>query len=223
MRVRRKAVALALFVVSLTSAHGLEPIATVGPPIQPDYLIPINPTERKYESEIEKLLGNRSGNGTMIYTEATSSGRDFVVSAWGRDYVNDRHQKNFITLVEVSLESGGGLLKKYDSDVPIDSEFAIAIQRAWATMLLKTRFPEHRHRGADGWQTEFSVFVRGLGAAYGQLWSPSEGLPKELMDIGFCLADFCKLPEEKRKESREAILQRLNAFTRNVSSKRRRR
>jgi len=97
-------------------------------------------------------------------------------------------------------------------------DFAIAVQRAWAAMLLKTRYPARQYLGLDGWRTEFSVSVRGEGAVYGQLWSPSEGLPKELMDLGFALADYCKAPESERPEKRKKLMRWLEDFAKRAAA-----
>jgi len=155
----------------------------------------------------------------MIYTQSPFDGGDFVVSVWGEGEGGARKEgavHNFITLMEVSPKANDNATARSSLDVRIDAEFAIAIQRAWATMLLKTRFPVTRYRGADGWQTEFSVFVRGIGAVYGQLWSPSEGLTKEFMDIGFALAHFCKATEAERIEKRKEMMHWLEDFASRV-------
>src|SRR5216110_540244 len=51
----------------------------------PKFLVPVNPNDRAYEQAIESLLHGRQGRGTMIYTESTYAGNDFVISAWGKD------------------------------------------------------------------------------------------------------------------------------------------
>ena len=196
-------------------AFALEPIGLVGPPTHPNYLVPVNPQAREYQKAIEDLLAGRWGDGTMIYANSPYTGRDFAVSVWNRGSLNEESEsanRCFITLVEISPGERGQAIKKRDINVPIDTEFAVAAQRAWANMLLKTRFPTSRYLGADGCQTEFSVWIRGLGGVYGQLWCPSEGLPKELMEIGFALADYCNTPESERDEKRKKLILRLNDF-----------
>src|SRR5437588_12803010 len=62
-----------------------------------DYLMPINPV-RPYEDSVERLLGNRWGHGTMIYSDLTGvTGESFAVSVWGRD--NERKR---LTCLELS-------------------------------------------------------------------------------------------------------------------------
>ncbi len=212
----RKLLSSLLGLLSVTSALALEPIKLSEPPMGPKYLVPVEPFGREYEKSILALLGERWGSGTMIYYDSTD---DFVVSVWGKDYENDDHKyhlHNFVTLIEVS-QTDAGAVAKSQLDVPIDVDFSVAVQRAWATMLLKTRYPIHRYLGVDGWQTEFSVAVQGAGDVYGQLWSPSEGLPKEFMDLGFALVDYCKTKESSRKEKRNKLVRRLKDFEDKVS------
>jgi hypothetical protein len=206
---------LLIFVVA-ASAIAADPVKLPGPTIEPKYLVPVDPHARQDEEAIEKLLGDRRGSGTMIYTDSTGSA--FVVSVWGKDYANYDYEHalhNFVTFIEVSLQGKGDFTRavaKKEMEVAIDADLAIAVQRAWAAMLLKTRYPTSQYLGLDGWQTEFSVSVRGAGTVYGQLWSPSNGLPKELMDLGFALVDYCKAPETERPERRKKLKQWLEDF-----------
>ncbi len=217
----KKMPALILFSILVFPGIAADPLKLTGSVKSPKYLVPIDPHTRKDEEAIEKLLGDRWGYGTMIYTDST--GRAFVVSVWGKDYANydyEHPRQNFITLIEVSLtheaDSTHAIPTK-EIEVPINVELAIAVQRAWAAMLLKTRYPTTPYLGLDGWRTEFSVGVRGAGAVYGQLWSPSDGLPKELMDLGFALADYCKAPQHERFDKRKQLLQWLQDFTKRLA------
>ena len=203
-----------VFIVG-ASALGADPIRLMWPTQEPDYLKPISPNDRKTEAYFEKLLDHRRGSGTMPFT-LNIWAEHLPCLSGGATTKMIGSRENFITLVELAGLSRPER-KKFDTDVAIDAELAIAVQRAWATMLLKTRFPEHPYWVADGSQIEFSVFVRGLGDIYGQASSPSKGFTKELMDIGFSLAEFTKLTEEERKEKRDALLKRLETFTRDVS------
>lgn len=208
--------ACVLFFLLTRSIVAADPIKLGGAPINPKYFLPVDPHNRQDEEAIEGLLGDRRGNGTMIYTD--SAGGAFVVSVWGKDYAKYDYEHplhNFIIFIEVSLEGKGrptAAVSKKEIQVEIDVDLAIAVQRAWAAMLLKTRYPTGRYLGLDGWQTEFSVSVRGIGGVYGQLWSPSEGLPKELMDLGFALVDYCKVPESQRPEKRKKLIYWLEDF-----------
>ena len=85
-------------------------------------------------------------------------------------------------------------------------------------MLLQTRYPARQYRGLDGAEIEFSVFVRGLGNIYGRIWSPSAGLPKEITDIGFALANYCNAPEAERPDRRGKLVVWLNDFAQRKAS-----
>ena len=215
-------VACLLFFLLTASIVAADPIKLGGSPINPNYFVPVDPDDRQDQEAIEKLLGDRRGNGTMIYTN--SSGEAFVLSVWGKDYAKYDYEHalhNFMTFIEVSLEGKGRstrAVSKKEIQVGIDVDFAIAVQRSWAAMLLKTRYPTGRYLGLDGWQTEFSVSVRGVGGVYGQLWSPSEGLPKELMDLGFALVDYCKAPENQRPEKRKKLIYWLEDFAKRAEA-----
>jgi hypothetical protein len=204
------------------AVFALEPIRLVEPSFEPAYLVPVNPENREYEVAIQKLLAKRWGNGTMIYTESTYDHHDFVVSVWGKDHPRDDNKHflhNFITVIDVApSKNRTGAVRTKEIDIAIDEEFAIAVQRAWAAMLLKTRYPTNPYLGLDGSQTEFSVWVGGAGTLYGQLWSPSEGFPKELMDIGFALADYCRTPESGRPEKRNQLMRSLQDFEKRVTA-----
>jgi hypothetical protein len=202
----------------ISSAFALEP-TQLGESRQgsPEYLVPVSPNGRQHEAAIEKLLGSRWGNGAMIYLG--TSGENFAVSVWGKDYApknsGEHALNNFITFIEVAFEGQEDSIRAVatkELQVPIDSDFAIAVQRAWAAMILKTRYPKNRYLGGGGFQTEFSVWVKGVGGAFGQLWSPRSGLTKELMDLGFALADYCKTPESERPNKRDKLVKWLADF-----------
>lgn len=90
----------------------------------------------------------------------------------------------------------------------ISYELAVAIHRTWARMLLLTRYPAGVSRGLDGTTYRFSTFVRGMGVLEGEAWSPSEGLPAEMVALGEALRDFTV----NRFGNEEALIARLQAF-----------
>jgi hypothetical protein len=211
------------FVTAITglmtcSGVAIDPVGLDQHNVEPKYLVPVDLHGRKYEEEVEKLLGKRGGNGTMIYNDLV--GGEFAVSVWGKGYANydyDHPLQNFITFIKLVPGKGAKLVRaQKDIEVPIDIDFAMTIQRAWATMLIKTRYPQNSYLGADGWTAEFSMWVRGAGGVYGYTWSPESGLPKEFMDIGFALADYCKAPEGERLNQREKLMNRLEEFRKRV-------
>jgi hypothetical protein len=188
-----------------------EPLGLKYEPTEPRFLVPVSPDGREYEEAVRKILDRRWGFGTMIYE---TLGQFFAVSVWGKDHANDDQDHplhNCITYLELDGPSRDAKATK-DIDVPIDIDFAIAVQRAWARMLLKSRYPEKSFLGADGFSAEFSAWVRSVGGVYGYTWSPSKGLPKEMVDLGFALADYCKAPAAERPKLREKLVRRLAEF-----------
>lgn len=193
----------------------IAPSAPGGTTTHPKYLAPVNPNDRAYEQAIEKLLDGRQGRGTMIYTESPYAEGDFVISVWGKDRSDrdvDHPLNNFLTLIKVSPGKPGEAIRKAEIETPIDAHLATSIEKAWANVLLKTRYPQGPYLGLDGWQAEFSVFVRRMGTLYGQLWSPSEGLTKELMDVGFALSKYVEASAEERVLMRKTLMRRLDAL-----------
>ncbi len=208
---------LLLFLVAASAAICVaeppDPVRLKYEPTDPQFLVPVSPgSGRDYERAVERILDSRVGFGTMIYETV---GEFFAVSVWGKDYAansnNDHPLHNFITYLELDGASGDAKATK-DVNVPIDIDFAITVQRAWATMLLKTRWPEKSFLGADGYSAEFSCSVRSAGGVYGYTWSPRGGLTKEMVDLGFALADYCKAPDPKRPQLREQLMKSLKDF-----------
>lgn len=202
---------VSLSAISLFAASN--PVRLKYDPTDPKFLVPVSPYGRDYEEAVEKILGNRWGLGTMIYDD--SVGKKFAVSVWGKDYADydyDHPLHNFVTYLKLTSDSDDHLRAETNVDVPIDLELAMAVQRAWATMLLKSRYPEKSFSGADGWSVEFSVWIKSAGGVYGYAWSPSTGLTKELMDLGVSLADYCKATEAERPARRQKLMRGLEEF-----------
>lgn len=184
-----------------------------GATTHPKYLVPVDPSDRAYEQAIEKLLDGRQGRGTMIYTESRNAEGDFVISTWGKDRSDrdvDQPLNNFLTLIKVSPGKPGEAIRKAEIEIPIDAQLATAIEKAWTAILLKTRYPEGPYLGLDGCRVEFSVFVRRMGPLYGQLWSPSKGLTKELMDVGLALSKYVEASQQERVLMRKELMGRLD-------------
>jgi hypothetical protein len=207
-----KKLAVCLVVLAAAQCLGVpDPVRLKYEPTEPKFLVPVSPYGREYEAAVVKILDKRWGFGTMIYETV---GEFFAVSVWGKDYANydyDHPLHNFITYLELDGASGDAKATK-DVDVPIDIDFAIAVQRAWATMLLKSCYPEKSFLGADGYTAEFSAEVRSVGGVYGYTWSPSGGLTKEMVELGSALADYCKAPGEEQPKLRQNLMARLKDF-----------
>jgi hypothetical protein len=202
---------LTAVVVTARCLAAREPVGLKYEPTEPRFLVPVSPDGREYEGAVRKILDRRWGFGTMIYETLDQF---FAVSVWGKDRATDDQDHplhNFVTYLELDGASRDAKATK-DMDVPIDIDFAIAVQRAWARMLLKSRYPEKRFLGADGFSAEFSVWVRSVGGVYGYTASPSRGLPKEMVDLGLALTDYCKAAAAERPKLREKLMRRLAEF-----------
>lgn len=123
-----------------------------------------------------------------------------------RNLVPQSERLYSITMTEASSSKEGAPLSRWDRQISL--ELAIAIQRAWARMLLLTRYPAGVSRGLDGTTYRFSTFVRGMGDLEGETWSPDEGLPAEMVALGESLKDFTV----KQIGTEEELIARLQAF-----------
>ncbi|MDC7825774.1 hypothetical protein PQS90_11510 [Pseudomonas sp. BLCC-B13] len=90
----------------------------------------------------------------------------------------------------------------------ISPQLAIAIQRAWAGMLVETRYTKDFSSGLDGATYQFSVWITGLGKLYGETHSPKGGRPAEIVSLGQALIDYA----ENGKAAEEPLAQRMMAF-----------
>jgi len=206
--------ALAFCIALIVAEHSFaapDPIRLKYEPTEPKFLVPVSPQGRDYQQAVLKILDKRWGLGTMIYDTV---GDFFAVSVWGTGRSNSGHDQpvhSFITYLR--LDGAGGSAKpESEIDIPIDVEFALTVQRAWATMLLKSRYPEKSFLGADGFTAEFSVWVSGAGAVFGYTWSPERGLSREMVDLGFSLAEYCKAPPAQRSARRAKLMEQLQSF-----------
>ena len=135
----------------------------------------------------KQLLVTSGDYGRMILVPAFEG--PTAVSVYGSAFTDEYPKQpwSFHITVTKANKSRGSRLKITRLDVSIDREFAVAIQRAWATMLLNTRYPQKSRFVMDGYTAEFSVFVRGAGILYGRIQTPETGLPKEFVEIGLDL------------------------------------
>ena len=97
-------------------------------------------------------------------------------------------------------------------DLQISKQLAVAIQRAWARMLLRTKYPETSYAGLDGERYEFGLFVRGIGDLKGEIWSPSKGLPAEIVALGKKLETFAEAEKPLSVEGEAELIKELKAF-----------
>lgn len=104
-----------------------------------------------------------------------------------------------------SVERSELVVKRYDVEIP--RSLAVAVQRAWATLLRQTRYAKGYSDGHDGEISRFSVFVRGHGFLTGEIWSPESGLTAAIRVAGDHLVDLCRTPAHERSN----VLKRLQA------------
>ena len=152
---------------------------------QPNHLVPVGQNTDKYYNIVQKKLLPTSGDyGRMIYFPSFRG--EFAVSVYeyeSTDSANKVSQQFRITLTKATRSIWYSTPENNDekqqkpveikrSDTIIDKAFSVAIQRAWAAMLLQTRYPSKSYVGCDGSTAEFSVWVRGAGVLRGEIWSP---------------------------------------------------
>jgi hypothetical protein len=210
-------VLLTLLVATCSAGDFLEVVAKGR---QPNHLVPVYHHDAPYAALVrERLLVTSGECGRMIFYPSFEP--EFAVSVHSRDprTRDPKRAERFqmtLTEAESSLyfsipENRGrksrkpGLVRviRYDADVP--REVAATVQRVWAAVLQQTRYPKAAYAGLDGATAEFSVTVRGLGVLEGEIWSPKEGLPAALMQMGFRLAKYCKATPEKRRSMLQDI------------------
>lgn len=193
-----------------------------------DYLEPVPSQHDEYEDLLQKKLLVTSGDyGRMLFLPSFTG--EWAVSVYNKEPQSQGSVKYCITLTEAkknlyySFPENNDQKKRKDvivrrTDVEIDREFAVKIQRAWATYILETRYSKTNNDGVDGYVARFSVWVRGEGNIQGQVWTPSRGLPLEFVELGFALVDYCKAPERKHPILRKEILEKLSSFTERVKN-----
>ncbi len=93
------------------------------------------------------------------------------------------------------------------ADVQISRELALAVQRAWATMLSRTRAEEERYLYTDAATVEFV-----LGSQRGEITPPRPGLTSEMYAIGEALAKLCALQPAQRAPEEKKLVERLERF-----------
>ncbi len=180
---------------------------------EPSHLEPVPPRLYEYSRIENQLLVTSGDYGRMILVPCFEA--PTALSVYGSELTDEypKEPRSFHITVTKANKSRSARLKITRLDVTIDREFAVAIQRAWATMLLNTHYHQKSHLVMDGYTAEFSVFVRGAGILYGRIQSPERGLPKEFVEIGLQLVDYCSASEKERSTKRKVIIERLEKLT----------
>ena len=94
-------------------------------------------------------------------------------------------------------------------DASISGELAAAVQKAWATMLSRTRPDEVIFLSTDAPTVEFT-----LGSKRGEVTPPRRGLTGDMFQIGEALAKLCDIPTGQRPAEEKKLIGRLAIFER---------
>lgn len=203
--------------------------AEFGP--QPNHLEPIDSHSSAYRKNISKyLLVTSSELGVMITLPSFEPESAVAIYGTGSTTTglpsldlnpkpeNISEDKFFITSTKAkqripeTVTADDVKIEVVRHDLQISKQLAVAIQRAWARMLLRTKYPEASYVGLDGERYEFGLFVRGLGDLKGGIWSPSKGLPAEIVALGKKLRTFAESEKPLSIEGEAGLIEELKAF-----------
>lgn len=205
---------------------------------QPDFLEPVDDQGSNYSKRIAKYLfltGSECGRfvirpsfdsevSVAVHGEAT---KNQIERHGGRWAVPASEKQYYLTLTTACdslwytmAENRGGLLgwktkhvRVKREDREISMELAVAVQRAWARMLQRTSYSASWMGGLDGTKYQFSVYVRGQGTLFGEIWNPYKGRPVEMVELGTALIKLVENPDQPENP----VLTRLRAFERHCS------
>jgi hypothetical protein len=200
-----------------------------------DYLMPIPPDCGPYRvllsEKLELDTGNYTNCGRMVYCPAFKGESAVTVCGDYGSEVPIKSRSFHIRVLKANQNIWYSMpghsdalnlqnLKILTKDVPIDGNVAIAVQRAWTAMLLKTRYPVKDSGDLrDGFTAEFSVADPNSGMLYGEIRSPKNGWTKELVDLGLELVDFCDLKQEQRAAREKELLVKLARLMKEIDGK----
>lgn len=216
--------------------HGEEFLAFEGGPA-PDHLIPFKSI---FWDDYEKLLVDRlfaqphgapaqcivcpSFSGEYCLTIAEIAPEDWQTKYGAYVSIPDEQKKFFMKLARAKSSLFASMpsppnnhqdttkqVEVEHTELQIDKSLAVAIQRAFATATLRTRYHDHAATGRDGTTYFFSAFVRGLGDTQGKCWSPSGGMPAELVKLTEQLVQLAQAKSISAEE-RQKIVAGLRRF-----------
>ena len=182
---------------------------------QPDHLVPVRRETGEsveYRRLIYKhLLVTPAQFGRMIY-EPGFSEPEWAVSVYaiGQSYritVTKSLSSIWISLPGNNEEHRHKPIRSSRKDAFISGELALAVQRAWATMLARTRPEEERFLFMDAPTVEFT-----LGSRRGEITPPRKGLTIEMFEIGEALSRLCDIPTAQRTTEEKKLIRRLASF-----------
>jgi hypothetical protein len=189
---------------------------------QPNHLVPINSEYPEYRRLIYKaLLVTPAQFGRMIY-EPGFYDPEWALSVWQTERrigssesgsyhitVTRSSSSIWISLQSKNEENKQQPIRVSRKDATIDRELAVAVQRAWSTMLSRTRPDKNEYLFTDPPTVEFS-----LEAKRAEITPPRRGLTGEMYEIGTALAKLCDTPPAHYAAKRDELLRRLAAFER---------
>lgn len=88
----------------------------------------------------------------------------------------------------------------------VPDNFACQIKNAWLSVLKQTRYPIKDYRALDGVVYQFYC----EDYYFGEIWSPTSGIPKMLSDLGLGLRDLAKSQDSERNEIQKKCLELVN-------------
>jgi hypothetical protein len=185
---------------------------------QPDHLVPLRHDvgeSAEYRRLIYKhLLVTPAQFGRMIY-EPGFYEPEWAVSVFVADHSHRITVTKSRRSIWIALAGDKDERPRYKpirtsrKDVVISGELALGVQRAWATMLSRTRPEEERFIFMDAPTVEFT-----LGSQRGEITPPRKGLTMEMFEIGGALAKLCDMSPEQRTTEEKKLIRRLAAFER---------
>jgi len=165
-----------------------------------NYLEPISSylfaydNSQSYSIRIGRLLCTSHGNDCQV--------KMLVLPSFECEYMFSLKQKNGNYYIQASkankqIYSNKNLKNKEITKGSRECSIKMAdeLKKLWCDVLLKTRYPQERSRGYDGISYYFSAFKSGgahggppdksaIGWVEGKTWSPSKGLPFDMVEIG---------------------------------------
>ena len=184
-----------------------------------NHLLPVQPFQN--QDEHGKKLEVSPGHFGSLVCEPSFSGA--MRLALDFDSEGPPEQYRLIVTQEESnisqwlaQKARGGVqeeVKIIRTEALIDSEFGLAIFKAWTSMILNTRYAKKpREHITDGTYYRASVTPGGYPTIYGETHSPHAGLPKEFVELGETLAEYPSSNPADRPAVRAKLLKRLRSL-----------
>jgi hypothetical protein len=175
----------------------------------PNHLTPLDYPPDKYDKLIAERLCADGGFAQFVSRPSFKPESCVSVYGEGRYFVSvTRPSRSIWSSIVNNNSQLPDNVESSRTEREISPRLAIAIQRAWAAMLVHTGYTKTLSLGLDGATYQFSVWITGLGDLYGETWSPKGGLPAEMVALGQALIDYT----EDATMAEEPLAQRLTAL-----------